>query len=92
MKKGKIRHIHVEPTDNGGATVKIHRHAPPMSTKSAMPTDFEANDESLGAQSPEEAGAHVTAALKSHMSAGAEKPGHSALRGALKARKGGYGV
>lgn len=66
-KKGKLRHIHIEPNSDKTAQVKVHRAPVPSTQKSTMPMDYEGNDESFGAGSPEEAGAHVTRILKEHM-------------------------
>ena len=67
-KKGKLRHIHIEPNSDKTAQVKVHRAPAPRSDKEASsPFDYEGNDESFGAGSPEEAGAHVTRILKEHM-------------------------
>lgn len=74
MKKGKMQHMHIEPNDNGGAQVKVHR-APMMHANAGsvplgggpMPSAMMGNqDENLGAATPEEAGAHVTRLLKEH--------------------------
>jgi hypothetical protein len=67
-KKGKLRHIHIEPNSDKTAQVKVHRAPAPRESKdTGSPFDYEGNDESFGAGTPEEAGAHVTRILKENM-------------------------
>lgn len=78
--------------------VKIHRPPTPSSGKSTMPMDYEGNDETMTAQSPEEAGQHVTNALRGHMGMNDndadDKPmpkGKHAMKMAMRAKKGASG-
>lgn len=68
MAKGKLRHIHIEPADKpaGGAQVILH-HEPPKVQK--LGASWGQNETKINAMSPEEAGEHVTKALKAHASA-----------------------
>jgi hypothetical protein len=64
-KKGKMKHIHIEPNTDGTAHIKVHRAPPAMQSNQPMPYDYDSNDESMSG-SPEEAGANVTKILKQH--------------------------
>lgn len=72
MKKGGLRHIHVEPMTDGSASVKVH------SNSMGMPSDND-GDESASGATPEEAGAHVTRMLKKHFGKSA-KSDHPAAK------------
>lgn len=81
-KKSMLRHIHIEPNDDGSAQIHAHRKPMPMKSADVKDTspaspmmDYEGNDEKVGASSPEEAGAHVTRMLKEHFgNKGASNP------------------
>lgn len=80
MAKKEVRHIHVEPADRG-ALVTIHHKD--TGGKNKGPWLSDSSETKKIATTPEEAGAHVTNALREHFGAG-----DSNVEGA-KASKGG---
>lgn len=73
--KGKLKHMHVRPMDNGGYTVESDHEMPPkpMAGKGnmAMPMDYDAGTHRAGFDNPDDALTHIG----SLMGAGGGAPG-----------------
>lgn len=69
VKKGELRHIHIEPLDDGTITSRVSKK--PSNTKQKGAWLMDESEEKGSHTTPEEAGKHVTEILRQHFAKGA---------------------
>jgi hypothetical protein len=64
MKKGELRHIHIEPATDGSAVLRLSKKSTEGKNKGPWLSD--SSEETHTHPTPEEAGKHVTEILRQH--------------------------
>lgn len=79
MKKGELRHIRIEPADDGSAVLHVHKKQNSAKAQKG-PWLSDESEEIHTHPTPEEAGKHVTAILRQHFAKESPKAADSAAK------------